>query len=196
MLLKCGALESPLDFKEIKPVNPKGSQPWRFLGRIDAETEALILWPPDVRSRLIGKDPNAGKDWGKKEKEMTKDEMVGWHHWLSGHEFEPAPGDSEGREAWCAAVHGVAKIWTQLSDWTTTETKHLWTWFSPSQFQKSLLPCYLSQEVATVLLLPALDFQYSTLKSIEVQYNSWCFWAIPAILPLLLHLLLDTLGWK
>ena len=62
MLLKCGALESPLDFKEIKPVNPKGSQPGRFLGRIDAETEALILWPPDVRSQLIGKDPNAGKD--------------------------------------------------------------------------------------------------------------------------------------
>ena len=154
-------LESPLDSKVIKPVNPEENQPWIFIGRIGAEVEALILWPPDVKSfSWLEKTLMLGKT-GQEENGATEDEMVGWHHWLSGHEFEPAPGDSEGREAWCAAVHGVAKIWTQLSDWTTTETKHLWTWFSPSQFQKSLLPCYLSQEVATVSLLPALDFQYS-----------------------------------
>ena len=100
---KLKTLESPLDSKEIKPVNPKGSQPWIFIGRTDAEGEAPILWPPDDKSRLIGKDPDAGKDWGQEEKGMTEDEMVGWLHWLNGHEFEQTPGDSEGREAWPAA---------------------------------------------------------------------------------------------
>ena len=75
-------LESPLDSKEIKPVNPKGNQPWIFTRRTDAEVEAPILWPPDVKSRLIGKDPDTGKDWGQEEKGATEDEMVGWHHWL------------------------------------------------------------------------------------------------------------------
>ena len=88
--------ESPLDCKEIKPVNTKGNQPWIFIGRTDAETQALILWPPDVKSWLTGKDPDAGKDW-RQEKGMTEDEMVGWHHWLNGHEFEQTPGDSEGQ---------------------------------------------------------------------------------------------------
>ena len=79
-------LESPLAWKEIKPVNPKGNQPWIFIGKTDAETEAPILWPPDSKSWLTGKDPNARKDWGQ-EKRATEDEMVGWHHWLNGHEF-------------------------------------------------------------------------------------------------------------
>ena len=69
-------LESPLDSKEIKPVNPKGNQPWIFIGRTDAEAEAPVLWPPDVKSRLIGKDPDAGKDWRQKEKRAAEDEMV------------------------------------------------------------------------------------------------------------------------
>ena len=85
-------LESPLDCKEIKPVNPKGNQPWIFTGRTDAESQTPILWPPDVKSRLIGKDPDAGKDWRQKEKGMTEDEMVGWHHQLNGHESEQTPG--------------------------------------------------------------------------------------------------------
>ena len=88
-------LESPLDHKEIKLVNPKGNQPWVFIERPDAEAEAPILWPPDARSQLIGEDP--GKDWRQKEKGTTEDEMVGWHHWFNGHEFEQAPGDSEGQ---------------------------------------------------------------------------------------------------
>ena len=90
-------LESPLDSKEIKPVNTKGNQPWIFIGRTDAEAEALVLWPPDVKSQLIGKDPNAGKEWGQEEKGITEDEMVGRHHRLEGHEFEQAPGDGEGQ---------------------------------------------------------------------------------------------------
>ena len=86
-------LESPLDCKEIKPVNPKGNQPWIFTERTDAEAEAPILWPPDAKSQLVGKDSDAGKDWGQEEKEKTEDEMVGWHHWLNRHEFEQTLGD-------------------------------------------------------------------------------------------------------
>ena len=90
-------LENPLESKEIKPVNPKGSQPWIFIGRTDAEAEALILWPPDEKSWLTGKDPDAGKDWGQEETGATEDKMVGWHYWLNGHKFEQAPVDSEGQ---------------------------------------------------------------------------------------------------
>ena len=85
---------SPLDSKEIKPVNPKGNQPWIFIGRTDAKAEAPILWPPDAKSRLFGKEPDAGKDWGQEEKRVTE---VGWHHRLNAHEFEQAPGDGEGQ---------------------------------------------------------------------------------------------------
>ena len=87
-------LESPWDYSEIKLVHPKGNQPWIFVGRTEAE--APILWPPDVKSWLIEKDPDAGKDW-REEKRTTEDEMVGWHHWLSGHELEQTLGDSEGQ---------------------------------------------------------------------------------------------------
>ena len=102
-------LESPLDCKEIKPVNPKRNQLWIFIGRTDAEAEAPIPWPPDAKSRLIWKERDAGKDWRQEEKGMTEDEMVRWHHRLDGHEFEQAPGDGKGQEAWCAAVQGVSK---------------------------------------------------------------------------------------
>ena len=89
--------ESLLDSKEIKPINPKGNQPWLFTGRTDVEVETPILWPPDVKTWLIGKDPDAGKEWRQEEKGMTEDEMVGWHHQLNGQEFEQTPGDSEGQ---------------------------------------------------------------------------------------------------
>ena len=78
-------LESPLDGKEIQPVHPKGDQSWMFIGRTDAEAETPILWPPDMKSWLIGKDPDAGRDWGQEEKGTTEDEMVGWHYWLYAH---------------------------------------------------------------------------------------------------------------
>ena len=89
------ALESSLDSKKIKPVNPKGNQPWIFIGKSDPEAKTLILWPPDTKSQLIGKDPGAGKDWEQEEKGETEDEMVGWHHQLNGHEFEQTPGDND-----------------------------------------------------------------------------------------------------
>ena len=90
-------LESPLDGKETQPVHPKGNQSWIFFGRTDAEAETPVLWPPDVKNWLIGKDPDAGKDWRWEEKGMTEDEMVGWHHWLNGHDFEEAPGVGDGQ---------------------------------------------------------------------------------------------------
>ena len=90
-------LESPLDCKEIKSVNLEGNQSWIFLEKTSGEAEAPILWPLDEKSRLFGKDPDAGKDWRQEEKGMTEDEMLGWHHWLNGHEFEQTLGDSEGQ---------------------------------------------------------------------------------------------------
>ena len=81
-------LESPLDHKEIQLVHPKGDQSWVFIGRTDVEAETPVLWPPDAKCWLIGKDPDAGKDWGKEEKGMTEEDMVGWYHQLDGHEFE------------------------------------------------------------------------------------------------------------
>ena len=89
--------ESPLHCKEIKPVSSKANQPWIFIGRTDAEAEAPIFWPPDVKSQLIGKDPDSGKDWRQEEKGTTEDKIVGWHHQLNGHEFEQAPGDGQGQ---------------------------------------------------------------------------------------------------
>ena len=90
-------LESPLDCKEIQPVNPERNQSWIFIGKTHAEAETPILWPPDTKNWPIGKDPDAGKDWRQEEKRMTEDEMVGWHHWLDGHEFEQAPGVGHGQ---------------------------------------------------------------------------------------------------
>ena len=90
-------LESPLDCKEIKPVHPKGNQSWIFIGRTDAKAEIPILWPPDAKNWLIGKDPDAGEDWKQEEKGTTEDEMVGCHHRLNGQELEQTAGDSEGQ---------------------------------------------------------------------------------------------------
>ena len=112
--------ESPLDFKEIKLVNPKGNQSWIFIGRIDAEAATSILWPPDVKNWLIGKDPDAGKDWRWKEKGTTEDEMVGWHHRLDGQEFEQAQGvgDGQGCLACCSPWGHKELDMTEWLNWT------------------------------------------------------------------------------
>ena len=112
-------IENPLDSK-IKPVNPKGNQPWIFTGRTDAEAEAPILWPPDAKNWLIGKDPDAGKDWKKKEKRMTEDEVVEWHHQLNGHEFEQTLGvaDGQGSLASCSPWGCKESDMTERLNWT------------------------------------------------------------------------------
>ena len=122
--------ESPLGSKEIKPVNPIGKQPWKFIERTDAEVEDPILWPPDAKSQLIGKDPDAGEDWGQEEKGAAQNEMVGWHHQLDGHESEQALGDSEGQGSLeCCSAWGckqsnttVTEKWQQMPDWSASQS--------------------------------------------------------------------------
>ena len=111
-------LDSPLDCKEIQPVHSEGVQPWDFFVRNDAKAETPVLKPPHAKSWLIGKDSDAGRDWGQEEKGMTQDVMAGWHYSLDGHESEWTPGLVMYREAWRAAIPGVAKGQTCLSDWT------------------------------------------------------------------------------
>ena len=111
------SLESPLDCKEFQPVHSK-DQPRVFFGRNDAKAKTLVLWPPHEKSWLIGKDSDAGRDWRQEEKGTTEDEMAGWHHRLNGREFEWTPGVGDGQGGLAAAIHGVAKSRTWLSDWT------------------------------------------------------------------------------
>ena len=140
------ALESPLDCKEIKLVNPEENQLWIFIGRTDAETEAPILWLPDAKSQFIGKDPDAGKDWGHEEKGATEDKMVGWHHQLNGHEV--------------AEAHGVEKIWTWLSNWTTIEKETINKMKQPpTEWEK--------------ILVNNMSDKRFTLKNAQIIHTSW-----------------------
>ena len=113
-------LESPLDCKEIKPINPRENQSWIFIGRIDAEAEVPILWPPDAKSCLTGKNPDYGKDWGQEEKGMTEDEMAGWHHQLGGREFgwTPGVGDEQGGLVCCDSWGHKESDTTEWLNWT------------------------------------------------------------------------------
>ena len=141
-------LESPLYYKEIKPVHPKGNQSWIFIGRTDAEAEAPTLWPPDAKIQLTGKDPDAGKDWGQEEKRTTEDEMVGWHHWFNGHDFEQTLEDSEGQGSPACC-----------SPWSWKESDHnLETEQHSVSFPIHILPmwilgCFLSVALVTVTVL-------------------------------------------
>ena len=113
-------LESPLDCKEIQPVYPKGDQFWVFIGKTDVEAETPIFWPPDVKIWLIWKDSDAGKNWGQEEKEMTEDQMVGWHHQLNGHEFGQTPGVDDGQGGLaCYSSRGCKELdTTERLNWT------------------------------------------------------------------------------
>ena len=136
-------LESPLASKEIKPVNPKGNQHWRFIERTDAEAEAPVLWPLDAKSQLIGEDPDAGKGWRQEEKGITEDEMVGWHHRLNWYVWT-----SCGSWWWTghAVVHGVTKSQTGLSEWIELSELNWvneWNggWIQPKWYSQLILPC-------------------------------------------------------
>ena len=115
-------LESSLDCKEIKAVNPKENQTWIFIGKSDAKAEAPVPWPSDFKSWLIRKDPDAGKNWRQEEKGTVEDKVIQWHHWLNGHEFERAPGDDEGQGSLACCSPWVSKSWTLLSNWTAKTT--------------------------------------------------------------------------
>ena len=134
-------LESPLYCKEMKPVNPKGNQSWIFIGRTDAEAEISILWPPDAKSWLNGKDPDAGKDWGWEEKGMTEDERVGWHHQLNRHGFGWTPGDGDGQGGLaCCGSWGRKELdMTEWLNWSKSKTNIIWYYsYVESNFFKVL----------------------------------------------------------
>ena len=120
-------LGSPLDCKESQPVHSKGDQSWVFIGRTDVEAETPILWPPDVKSWLVWKDPDAGKDWGQEEKGTTEDEMVGWHYWLDGHGFRWTPGvsDGQGGLSCCGSLGHKESDTTEQLHWTKYIVKWL-----------------------------------------------------------------------
>ena len=132
-------LESPLDCKEIQPVHPKGDRSWIFTGRSDAEAETPTLWPPDAKNWLTGEDPDAGKDWGQEDKEVTEDKMVGWHHWCDGCEFSKLweiVKDREGHTTpaifteWAALIHRALQkdyLVRKLSSWNLLRHQHFWS---------------------------------------------------------------------
>ena len=139
-------LKSPLDIKKIQPVHPKGNQSWIFIGRTDAETP--ILWPPDKKNWLIWKDPDDGQDWRQEEKVTRENEMVGWHHWLSGHEFEQVPGvgDGQGNLACCSPWGCKESDTTEWLYWTES-FERTWGSFIKRKEQKSFLKKQKAWEV-------------------------------------------------
>ena len=170
------ALKSPLDCKEIQPVHPKGDQSWVFIGRT-VEAETPILWPPGEKSWLIGKVPDAGKDWGQEEKGMTEDEMVGWHHWLDGHGFGwiLGVGDGQGGLACCDSWgRKVRHDWVSELNWTEyykncknikgiAKVQHVLACMPSSRnfglFPLSLIHCYKASNPSLPLatVLPSLS---------------------------------------
>ena len=124
-------LESPLDSKEVQPVHTKGDQSWVFIGKTDAKAETPILWSPLAKSWLIGKDSDAGRDWGQEEKGMTEDEMAGWHHWLDRHEFEwtPGVGDGQGGQVCCDSWGCKDSDRTEQLNWTELNNEQCWASF-------------------------------------------------------------------
>ena len=145
-------LERPLDCKKIQPVHPKGNQSWIFIGRTDAEAETSILWLPDVKNWLIRKDP--GKGWRLKKKEKAEDEMVGWHHWLNGHEFEQAlgVGDGQGSLVYCSPWGcRVVHDWATERSWIISFSIYMVTGLPPSTLN-CLLICYLLNKNSLTLM--------------------------------------------
>ena len=191
-------LESPLDCKEIQPVNPKGDQSWVFIGRMDIEAETPIFWPPDVKSWLIGKDRDAGRDWGQEETGTTEDEMVGWHHWLNGHGFgwTPGVGDRQGGLACCSSWGHKELDMTEWLNWTgLTELSWMECYFLVSCLLPLLPTDVITSILAAILWIiiaatcqewqnrktDILSFQYSCSWKQYITYSSICVPACPTV---------------
>ena len=159
---------SPLDCKEIQPVHPKGDQTWVFIGRTAVEAKTPVLWLPDAKSWLIWKDPDAGKDWGQKEKGMTEDETVGWHHWLNGHGFGWTPGVGDGQ--------GGLACWSPCKESDMTEwlnwTELNWGWSAFLPRSKHLLILWL-QSLSAVILEPPQNKVSHYFHCFPI-YLPWC----------------------
>ena len=172
-------LDHPLDYKEIQLVHPKRDQSWVFIRRTDAEAETPILWPPHGKSWLIGKDSDAGKDWGQEETGMTEDEMAGWHHWLDGHEFELTlvVGDGQGGLVCCDSWGCKELVMTEQLNWTElTDIPH---WVTESSLKKNLLPTSLSLNQINLVLLkiylwpiPCIHWSFYTMHSLTYCWQS------------------------
>ena len=179
MLLNCGAeedsWESLVFTKEIKPVNPKGNQCWIFIGRMDAKAEVPILWPSDAKSRLTGKDSDAGKDWEQEKKGMTEDEMVGWHHWLNEHEFEQTLGDGEGQRslAWCCPWGHKKSDTTELLNNNTPFNSH----HSLIQHrQSSICVIHRATRASDKLLQQASGRPGTGTQAVQLASTVYAFW--------------------
>ena len=161
-------LESPLDRKEIKPVNPKGNQSWIFIGRTDTEAETPILWLPDVKNWLVGKDPDSGKDWRQEDKGIT-DEMVGWHHRLDGHEFEQAlgVGDGQGSLACCSPWGHKESDTTEWLNWTD--------WDILNHYFMFLLFCSLPCLPGTLITIGYTAWYYPTGHRVSFFLSSFLY---------------------
>ena len=162
-------LESPLDCRKIRAVHPKGDQSWVFIGRTDVDAETPILWPPDTKSWLIWKDPDAGKDWRQEEKGTTEDEMVGWHHRLNGYGFGWTLGVGDGQGGLACCGSWVAKSRTWLSDWTelnwglSRKTQFLWSLWPENYTHSSNISTSLSSS-----LIPAQPWNHTSVACILI----------------------------
>ena len=166
-------LESPLDYKEIQPVHPKGDQSWMFIGRADVEAETPILWPPDVKSYLIWKDPDAGKDWREEEKGTTEDEMVGWHHWLNRHGFgwTLGVGDRQGGLVCCGSWGHKELDVTERLNWT--ELPYSWSTLlillSSTPFPLVIITLF---SVSMCLFLSGLGYSFTSCLFVYILHMS------------------------
>ena len=177
-------LESPLDWKAIQPVHSEGDQPWDFFGRNDTKAETPILWPPHVKTRLIGKDSDAGKDWGQEEKGPTEDEMAGWHHWLDGRESQwtPGVGDGQGGLACCNSWNHKESDTTEQLNWTELNCRSFIQFFKMifhQIFQSNTLnKIRLSSSLLKAKFLQILSFK-------RIFFFFYPVWYIASMIPIL-----------